>query len=114
MPESGGPQKRVPIWRKAFEPGLTFVAEVQGKGPVVIYRVQVGSYATKDAAEEKRAAIESLLTNEKVVTAWNPDRHAWRVRAGEYRSRTSPPPIATSLASSSAARARSRAMRSRG
>jgi peptidoglycan hydrolase-like amidase len=81
------PQKRIPIWRKAFEPGLTFVAEVQGKGPVVIYRVQVGSYATKEAAEEKRAAIETLLTNEKVVTAWNPDRHAWRVRAGEYRSR---------------------------
>jgi stage II sporulation protein D len=81
------PQKRVPIWRKAFEPGLTFVAEVQGKGPVVIYRVQVGSYATKEAAEEKRAAIETLLTSEKVVTAWNPDRHAWRVRAGEYRSR---------------------------
>jgi stage II sporulation protein D len=81
------PQKRMPIWRKAFEPGLTFVAEVQGKGPVVIYRVQVGSYATKEAAEEKRAAIETLLTSEKVVTAWNPDRHAWRVRAGEYRSR---------------------------
>jgi peptidoglycan hydrolase-like amidase len=81
------PQKRIPIWRKAFEPGLTFVAEVQGKGPVIIYRVQIGSYASKEAAEEKRAAIETLLTNEKVVTVWNPDRKAWRVRAGEFRSR---------------------------
>ena len=35
------PEKRTAIWKKVFDPGLTFVAEVQGKGPVVIYRVQV-------------------------------------------------------------------------
>src|SRR5262249_45502034 len=69
------PQRHTPIWRKAFDPGLTFVAEVQGKGPVVIYRVQVGSYGTKEGGEEQRAAIEALLGNEKVVTVWNPDRH---------------------------------------
>ena len=81
------PSRRAPIWRKAFDPGLTFVAEVQGKGPLVIYRVQIGSFATEDAAAQKKAALETLLPQEKVVVAYNPDRRAWRVRVGEYRTR---------------------------
>jgi len=81
------PERKAAIWKKIFTPGLTFVAEVSGKGPLVIYRVQVASYADKNAAEEKRAALETLLTPEKVVLAWNADRRAWRVRAGEFRSR---------------------------
>jgi len=81
------PEHKAAIWKKVFMPGLTFVAEVSGKGPLVIYRVQVASYADKNAAEEKRAALETLLTPEKVVLAWNADRRAWRVRAGEFHSR---------------------------
>jgi stage II sporulation protein D len=81
------PLKRMPIWRKSFEPGLTFVAEVQGKGPLVLYRVQVGSYATEDGANTKKKALETLLPEEKVGTAYNPDRRSWRVRAGEFRTR---------------------------
>ncbi|HZN03323.1 MAG TPA: SpoIID/LytB domain-containing protein, partial [Candidatus Polarisedimenticolia bacterium] len=81
------PVKRTPIWRKVFDPGLTFVAEVQGKGPLVLYRVQIGSFATEDGANQKKAAIESLLPAEKVVVAYHPDRRSWRVRAGEFRTR---------------------------
>ncbi|HKQ98431.1 MAG TPA: SpoIID/LytB domain-containing protein, partial [Candidatus Polarisedimenticolia bacterium] len=81
------PVKKALIWKKVFEPGLTFVSEVQGHGPLLIYRVQIGSFATREAAEEKQRALETLLPAEKVVVAWNPDRKAWRVRAGEYRSR---------------------------
>jgi stage II sporulation protein D len=81
------PVKKTPIWKRSFAPGLTLVAEVQGKGPVVVYRVQVGSYATEDAANQKKSALETLLPQEKVMTAYNPDRHAWRVRVGEFRTR---------------------------
>jgi cell division septation protein DedD len=81
------PVKKTLIWKKVFDPGLTFVSEVSGHGPLLIYRVQIGSFATKEAAEEKQKAIETLLPAEKVVTSWNPDRRSWRVRAGEYRSR---------------------------
>jgi stage II sporulation protein D len=81
------PVRQAPIWKKVFAPGLNFVAEVSGKGPVVIYRVQVASFADKDPAEAKRVELETLLSPEKVVLAWNPDRRAWRVRAGEFRSR---------------------------
>jgi stage II sporulation protein D len=81
------PMKRTPIWRKSFDPGLTFVAEVQGKGPLVLYRVQIGSYATEDGANQKKKALETLLPEEKVVVAYNPDRRSWRVRAGEFRTR---------------------------
>jgi stage II sporulation protein D len=81
------PAKHGAIWKKVFDPGLTFVAEASGHGAVVIYRVQIGSYATQEAAEEKRQALENLLKTEKVVIAYHPDRRAWRVRAGEYRAR---------------------------
>jgi stage II sporulation protein D len=81
------PARRGAIWKKVFDPGLTFVAEASGHGAVVIYRVQIGSYATQEAAEEKRQALEALLKTEKVVIAYHPDRRAWRVRAGESRTR---------------------------
>ena len=81
------PVKRIPIWRKVFDPGLTFVAEVQGKGALIVYRVQIGSFANEEVANQKKAAIESLLPAEKVVIAYHPDRRAWRVRAGEFRTR---------------------------
>jgi len=81
------PLKRTPIWRKVFDPGLTFVAEVQGKGPLILYRVQIGSFTTEEGANQKKAAVESLLPAEKVVVAYNPDRRSWRVRAGEFRTR---------------------------
>jgi stage II sporulation protein D len=81
------PARRAAIWKKVFDPGVTFVSESSGKGAVLIYRVQIGSYATQEAAEEKRAALEALLQVEKVVLAYHPDRRSWRVRAGEYRTR---------------------------
>ncbi|HZM70112.1 MAG TPA: SpoIID/LytB domain-containing protein [Candidatus Cryosericum sp.] len=81
------PARRGAIWKKVFDPGLTFVSEASGHGAVVIYRVQVGSYATQEAAEEKRQALENLLKTEKVVIAYHPDRRAWRVRVGESRTR---------------------------
>ena len=81
------PLKRSLIWRKVFDPGVSFVAEASGHGPTTIYRVQVGSYSTEAQANEKKTALETLLPAEKVVVAFNPDRRSWRVRAGEYRSR---------------------------
>jgi stage II sporulation protein D len=81
------PLKRSLIWRKVFDPGVTFVAEASGHGPTTIYRVQVGSFAAEAQANEKKAALEALLPAEKVVVAFNQDRRSWRVRAGEYRSR---------------------------
>jgi len=81
------PARRGTIWKKTFNPGLTFVAESSGHGAVLIYRVQVGSYSTQESAEEKRVALEALLQTEKVVVVYHPDRGSWRVRAGEYRTR---------------------------
>jgi stage II sporulation protein D len=81
------PENRGAIWKKVFDPGLTFVAETSGHGPTLVYRVQVGSYSTPEAAEEKRAALEALLKPEKVVVVYHADRRSWRVRAGEYRTR---------------------------
>ncbi|HXH28552.1 MAG TPA: SpoIID/LytB domain-containing protein, partial [Candidatus Polarisedimenticolia bacterium] len=53
----------------------------------LVYRVQVASFASKDLAEAKKAELKALLPKEKVVVVYHPDRHAWRVRVGEFPAR---------------------------
>ena len=81
------PLKRAPIWKKRFDAGLYLVSDVTGGETGLLYRVQVASYTARDQAEAKKAEVETLVPGQKVVLVYHPDRRAWRVRVGEFRTR---------------------------
>ena len=81
------PARRAAVWRKRFPQGLYLVSDIAGGEVGLIYRVQVATFTDKTQAEAKQKELEALLPTHKVVLAWHPDRRAWRVRAGEFRSR---------------------------
>src|SRR5882672_1203543 len=56
------PIRRAPIWKKKFDPGVYLVSEVAGgSGAGLVYRVQVASFTTKEAAEAKKAELEAAI-----------------------------------------------------
>lgn len=75
------------IWKRQFAAGIYVVSDVEGGETGLVYRVQVASYAAKDQALAKKAELEELLPEEKTVLVYHPDRHAWRVRIGEFQAR---------------------------
>jgi stage II sporulation protein D len=81
------PARRAAVWRKRFPDGLYLVSDVSGGEVGLIYRVQVASFTDKALAEAKQGELSALLPTHKVELSWHPDRRAWRVRAGEFRSR---------------------------
>jgi len=75
------------VWRERHEGLLRVVAD---GGPLEettgLFRVQVGAYATQDAAELERARLERELSV-PAVTHEDPDRGNWRVRVGAETDR---------------------------
>lgn len=82
------PTTGAPVWKDAFKETLT--VGIRGSRPTEgrIYRVQVGSFDNKQAAEDLAASLRKDL-GEVVVVAWVPDRRTWRIRVGEGSSRDS-------------------------
>jgi len=91
------PASGQPVWKDAFSGELALIA--QGgpeEDPAAVYRIQVGAYASAEAAEEERAALERLL-GAPVVVRFVPDRGSWRVRVGEAKTRTGLAPLLATL-----------------
>ncbi len=86
-----------PVWKDSFSGEIALIA--QGgpeEEPASVYRIQVGAYASAEAAEEERAALEKSI-GAPVVVRYVPDRGSWRVRAGEANSRTGLAPLLATL-----------------
>ncbi|MFQ5877736.1 MAG: SpoIID/LytB domain-containing protein [Acidobacteriota bacterium] len=81
------PVRGEPIWKRRFAAGIYVVSDLEGGEAGLVYRVQVASYAARDQARASRKEVEEAVPGEKVVLVYNPDRRAWRVRAGEFRTR---------------------------
>lgn len=75
------------IWKPSFMAETVLVADGGPQdGAQIVYRVQVGAFASREAAERERAAIERVA-GEPAVVRYHPDRGTWRVRVGEERDR---------------------------
>ena len=74
------------VWKDVYKAPLTI--GVRGARPLEarVFRVQVGSFATREAAETLASRIRAEV-GDPVVVAWQADRRVWRVRAGEADSR---------------------------
>jgi stage II sporulation protein D len=81
------------VWRAVFEDELQVVAEGGPKGDVPkIYRVQVGAFAEREAAEAELQRLEQT-TGTAGVVRHDPDRGNWRVRLGRAEARLSLNPL---------------------
>jgi len=87
------PASGQPVWKDALSGEIALIA--QGgpeEDPAPVYRIQVGAYASAEAAEEERASLERSL-GAPVVVRFLPDRGSWRVRVGEAKTRTGLAPL---------------------
>jgi stage II sporulation protein D len=81
------PASGAPLWKDAYSGEIALLA--QGgpeEEPASIFRIQVGAFATAEAAEQERASLERALSVPAVVR-YLPDRGSWRVRVGESKTR---------------------------
>ncbi len=75
------------VWKPSFAGETVLVADGGPEGGVgTVYRVQVGAFSSREAAERERAAVERAA-GEGAVARFHPDRGTWRVRVGEARER---------------------------
>lgn len=75
------------VWKPSFTGETVLVADGGPEGGVgTVYRVQIGAFASREAAERERAVVEQTAGEEAVVR-YHPDRGTWRVRVGEARER---------------------------
>jgi stage II sporulation protein D len=82
-----------PVWKPAFEDELVFVAEGGPKGTVPkIYRVQVGAFSSREAAQSELERLQKAVGVEGVVRH-DPDRGNWRVRMGSAERRLTLNPL---------------------
>jgi stage II sporulation protein D len=91
------PSNGEPIWKDVYSGEIALLA--QGgpeEEPPSIYRIQVGAYASADAAEQERAKLEHALRAPAVVRFLQ-DRGSWRVRVGESRTRSGLAPLLATL-----------------
>lgn len=70
------------VWKDRFSGEVAVVAQggPENEAPS-IFRVQVGAFASEQAAEAERARLEAAFATQGVV-AYVPDRGSWRVRLG--------------------------------
>ena len=82
-PESGRD-----VWQASYEEPIQVVADGAPAGGVGrIYRIQVGAFASAEAAERERDRMRTA-TGAAGVVRHDPDRGNWRVRLGESDSRS--------------------------
>ena len=81
-----------PVWKESWRERL--MVGIRGARPTEgrVYRAQVGSFDTREAAEGLAGQLRAEL-GEPVVVAWVPDRKVWRVRAGAGGSREELAPV---------------------
>ncbi|HEX5043265.1 MAG TPA: SpoIID/LytB domain-containing protein, partial [Candidatus Polarisedimenticolaceae bacterium] len=76
-----------PVWRPTHDEPITAVSEAGRAGEVAsVFRVQVGSFDTEEAARAEVARLQTLLP-EVARVAFDPDRGVWRVRLGAGTTR---------------------------
>jgi stage II sporulation protein D len=81
------------IWKDAYSGEIALLA--QGgpeEAPPSVFRIQVGAFATAEAAEAERAKLEKTWGAPAVVR-YVEDRGSWRVRVGEAKSRAGLGPL---------------------
>ena len=91
------PASGEPAWKSSYAGETALIA--QGgpeEEPATVYRIQVGAYASADAAEQERASLERSLGAPAVVR-FLPDRGSWRVRLGESKTRGGLTPLLAAL-----------------
>jgi stage II sporulation protein D len=85
------------VWKDAYSGEIALIA--QGgpeEEPASVYRIQVGAYASAEAAEQERASLERSMGAVAVVR-YLPDRGSWRVRLGESKTRSGLTPLLAAL-----------------
>lgn len=76
-----------PVWKDEFSGELTVVADGGPEEAVgSVFRVQVGAFSTREAAETERERL-SRTAGVPGVVRHHPDRGTWRVRLGEAPNR---------------------------
>jgi stage II sporulation protein D len=76
-----------PVWKDVYRGEVAVVAEGgPTEGIPAVYRIQVGAFSTRKAADRERARLEKRYGGSAVVRHI-PDRGSWRVRLGESRDR---------------------------
>jgi stage II sporulation protein D len=87
------PSSGQPVWKDAYSGEIALLA--QGgpeEAPPSVFRIQVGAYATAEAAEQERASLEKSFGVPAVVR-YLEDRGSWRVRVGEAKTRAGLGPL---------------------
>jgi stage II sporulation protein D len=85
------------VWHGTFAGPLAFVAEGGPEGPPPVrYRIQVGAFGTREAAETERDRLAAAYRAPAVV-AFVPDRGSWRVRVGDAADRDALGPLVERL-----------------
>jgi len=82
-----------PAWKASYEEEVQLVAEGGPReGAASIFRIQVGAYGDRDAAETEKSRLERLVGASGVVHH-DPDRGNWRVRLGRADDRQGLAPL---------------------
>ena len=82
-----------PVWRPSYAGELAVVLEGGPEGEVrKVFRIQVGAFASEQAAEKERSRLSGLYGVPGVVH-YVPDRGSYRVRIGEASSRDALSPL---------------------
>ena len=85
------------VWKDAYSGEIALLA--QGgpeEAPPSVFRIQVGAFASAEAAEAERAKLQATLGVPAVVR-FVEDRGSWRVRVGESKTRAGLGTVLTSL-----------------
>lgn len=91
------PSRGAAAWKELYSGEIALIA--QGgpeEQPASIYRIQVGAFASAEAAEQERAKLAQALGAPAVVR-YLADRGSWRVRVGESKTRGGLAPLLATL-----------------
>jgi stage II sporulation protein D len=81
------PSSGAAVWKPSFQGTVQVIAEGGPESaPATVYRVQVGAFGSREAAERERRRLEAAFGAPGVVRH-DPDRGNWRVRLGQAEDR---------------------------
>jgi stage II sporulation protein D len=91
------PSNMMGLWKPRFEGTVQVVAEgAPREGQRSVYRIQVGAFGSREAAEAKRRELEAKLGVAGVIRH-DADRGNWRVRLGRADDRLALTPVIDKL-----------------
>lgn len=83
------PSSGAPVWKPSFRGSVQVIAEGGPEAePDTVYRIQVGAFGSREAAERELRKLEAAFGAPGVVRH-DPDRGNWRVRLGRAEDRLS-------------------------